>query len=138
MVALKIRRPRAQIAVSRRRPRPKKAPDGRRRAVTLGVLAVGIVLLFIYCAGFARMWKVDCEYRALQDEMQRLQDQHRTLEIRHGFLTSPWRLEQFALKHDMVRGPTPPMMAELTDQTGDSGDLASVVLTAPEQVEGAP
>jgi cell division protein FtsL len=113
-----------------RRSRP-RAPSTRRRVLLVGLLVAALVLAFAYCAGYARMWKLDSDYRKLQEELRRLQAQRETIENRIVTLTAPSRLTEYALAHGMVRDPAVPYIAQIPAPTPALTGMASIALTAP-------
>jgi cell division protein FtsL len=130
MVALKTRRPTAPPSVRRRRPRAKARLTGR-RALTVGLTFIAVFGLgILYCAGYARMWKVDSEYRALQEEYRSLEKERQGLDQKLGELTSPLYIEQFANARGMVRAPG--SFVTLTEPApGSATTLASMTVTTP-------
>ena len=130
MVALKTRRPTAPPSVCRRRPRPKTRMTGR-QALTVGFLFMAVFgLAILYGAGYARMWKVDSDYRALQDEYRSLEKERQELDKKLGELTSPSYIEQVASARGMVRDPG--TYVTLTKPaTADTTSLASIAVTTP-------
>jgi hypothetical protein len=76
------------------------------------------------------MWKVDSEYRALQDEYRSLEKERQELDKRLGELTSPLYIEQIASARGMVRDSGP--FVTLTKPSAeDTTSLASIAVTTP-------
>jgi cell division protein FtsL len=130
MVALDTRRRHAPPVPKRRR-RP-KVPATRRRVLTLAFVAVVLALAFAYCAGYAKMWRLDSEYRDLQEELRRLEAEREALQNTIGVLSSPLRLEEFALAHGMVRDSVTPFVAEPPSALAATTTVASIALARPE------
>jgi cell division protein FtsL len=129
MVALDTRRRQAPPARRiRRRPR---VPATRRRLLTLAFVVAVLALAFAYCAGYAKMWRMDTQYRQLQEELRRLEAEREAIENSVGILSSPLRLEEYALAHGMIRDPVVPFVAETPSPVLAVGGVASIALTKP-------
>ncbi len=105
------------------------ARRSRLNALSAGVVFVAAFgLLILYCAGYARMWKVDSEYRALQEELRSLEKQRQELDGKLGDLTSPSHIEQFAGARGMIRDPGP-FVTLTAPVSSETASLAAIALT---------